>query len=512
MKPARIVLDHIDPFVRSWCWRDEWITGHDSSYGLFAKFAMLNVLTAREIARIFVSPTCGRKTAIVAFPNVDLRDSSTFDLVAMSRILRMDMDKVRQAFLIGLLPNSQRKSTDHLRWCTKCAAVGFHTPIFQLGVMSDCPIHGLPLQSRCRKCNATVPYRFRHEVITSPFACSSCGTDFARSLRDADTRSFRMSRRNYAALTNVVKLLIFEDEILPVKLELNRQRKSLGFGEVVIAPADWRRRESEYTGFVIQVLKGLAAEQDPQQNPLPLEHIIEITHGTKAEPPPRGAHRKRRSKKQQIPETPSALEKQSWDERLRSLYVVYNSIRRRLWRHVVCDHQVCILAAARHLWWHMEGESTPPICPIAEAFLRWRIFWEGCGVPQLLYRPLSKPPYGIMGWQAESAPICPAGWSRPAEQWVIDHIFANACLSSFQDWLQIAWDNRSRKNILWSRHAATSRFACYWAVTGCDSWLKPLRIYFGRPEIADPLHVLASYEKNQSHISKHLMQLAAIRR
>lgn len=512
MKAARIVLDHVEPFLRSWCWRDEWLTGYDSSYGLFAKFALLNVLTAREVAQVFANPTCGKKTAIVAFPNVDLRDSALFDLVAMSRIMRMDLEQVRQSFLVGLLPNSRRKSIDHLKWCAKCAAVGFHTPIFQLDFVADCPIHGMPLQTRCRNCNAQVPYRFRNEVINSPFACPSCGIPFSRSLRDADTRSFETKPRDYAALANVVKLLVFEDEILSLKMELNRQRKSLGFGEVVMAPADWRRKESEYTGFVIQVLHDLIAEEDAVQYALPLEPMALVTRGTRAEPPTGSGLRKRKPDKLRRAMTPSGLEKQSWDDALWSLYGVYSAVRRHLWRHVVHKHQACITSAAKHLWWHMEGEVTSTMCPVAEAFLRWRIFWEGNGVPQWLFKPLSKPPYGVMGWLAECAPICPAGWSKPSERWVIEHIFANACLSSFRDWLQLAWKRPATQRITWSRHAMTGRFERYWAVTGHDSRERPLRIYLGWSDNEDPIDRLFSYDKGSRHQATHSAQLAAIRR
>lgn len=80
MKPARIVLDRPVQLEKSWCWRDDWVTGFDSAYGLLSKFGKLNALGARELAHLFIDRGCGRRTAIVRAPMVDLRSGSFFDL------------------------------------------------------------------------------------------------------------------------------------------------------------------------------------------------------------------------------------------------------------------------------------------------------------------------------------------------------------------------------------------------------------------------------------------------
>jgi hypothetical protein len=512
VRAARIVLDRPERVSRSWCWRDEWLTGFDSSYGLFSKFALLNVMTAREIAQIFVSSNCGKRQAILARPNVDLRDSSVFDLVGMSHAMHVDLDAVRHAFLVDLLPQSHRKSVDYLRWCSKCAAFGFHTPIFQLAIVSDCPIHGIPLHSHCKHCNAQIPYRFRDDVMLAPFACPSCAKEFASSMRDPRTKSFRSKPRDYTALENVIRLMAFEDQIFPIKMELNRARKSLALGEVVISKADWRRKESEYTGFVIQVLRNLQAEVESKQVELPLQGVAEIVLGARSEPPlPRRLRdRKRKRAKTEGVERfgPSA----SWDQKLQDLYDVYKAIRRHLWRRVVKQHRDCIYTAAKRLWWYVEGEVTPHICPVAEAFIRWRMYWEGTGIPQSLVCAPSKPPYGIMCWQAEAAPVCPAGWSPGAEQWVIDHVFAMFCLANFRDWLSLAYGSNSTKQLTWTKHAATGKFDGYWAVTGHDSWQRPLRLFLSESSIPDPTLKIAATDHGALHKQVHQDRLKVIQR
>ena len=60
--------------------------------------------------------------------------------------------------------------------------------------------------------------------------------------------------------------------------------KSTGMGEVIIAPADLRRRHAEYIGFVIQVLDDLKAESDTAQPPLELTQISHIYLGARPAP------------------------------------------------------------------------------------------------------------------------------------------------------------------------------------------------------------------------------------
>ena len=102
MKAARIILDQVRPLTPEWCWRDDWYTGLDSAYGLLMKFATLNSLTAREIAHIVISKSCGKRNTICKCPNVDLRNSSVFDLDAMAHIFRINVAQVRSAFLLNI--------------------------------------------------------------------------------------------------------------------------------------------------------------------------------------------------------------------------------------------------------------------------------------------------------------------------------------------------------------------------------------------------------------------------
>lgn len=117
------------------------------------------------------------------------------------------------------------------------------------------------------------------------------------ALRDPKTHSLRMREPETAWITDMIRLFSFEDEMLPVKMELNRQRKLLGIGEAVFASGDWRRIESEYTGFVIQVLDDLEAERSGVQRALSFDQVSVTVKRTACRSERPGVERRKRARR-----------------------------------------------------------------------------------------------------------------------------------------------------------------------------------------------------------------------
>lgn len=512
MGSARIILEAPYRINYAWCWRDDWITGYDSAYGLFAKFARLNSMGARELADLFIDRECGKRSAILRAPKVDLRSSDLFDLSAFTRHLRLDQRAIEHAFVMERLVNRRRRSSDVLRWCPRCARQGFHSATFQLDLIGACPVHGQMLRSRCPRCRREVPYLLSHEVFEEPFCCPSCSHDLAPELRQIRSRALTLRAKDAAWIENLVSLFVFEDEMVPVRLALNRQRKHLGIGEFAIAHADWRRLESEYTGFVRQVIDVLQSELPGVQQSLPLGPLtvcVKRSAGIGLRTPSKTC-RRYRAKEIPIDQQTSVQVKRGWDGKLRGSYNVYSGVRRYLWRHIVHDHQACIASAAAHFWWNMDGESTCAFCPVAEAFIRWRMHWEVCGTPRYLFSPMRKDPMGLVAWLASDAPICPSGWTNDAEQWVSDHVLGSHCLGSFWELLEMALADTARNRINWDKHAYTGRYTSYWAVTGRDTVKSPIRIYEQVRAPCDIAAVLKNLSANRHHSRDHLSRLAKI--
>lgn len=509
MKAARIILDQLRPLPPEWCWRDDWYTGLDSAYGLLMKFATLNALTAREIAQIVISKKCGRRTAICANPNVDLRDSSVFDLDVMAQTFRLSAAQVRSAFLWNVVPNSQSKSSDSLRWCGQCIARGFHTSIFQMSLGRCCPIHSTPLQWKCTSCRMEIPYRLRSDVTTKPFCCPHCGRDMAPGLRRDHVKVLIPRELERMRVEHMMAFFRFEDVSLPVKLEINSKRLQLGQGELVIAPAEQGGYLSRYIGFVSHVLHDMGYTDTVSQVPLGIERVERIECGRyrmllsddddgdlqRSWWPEAGDH--------------GGISKVTGEDQLKSIHIVYRALRRHLWRHVVRNHRHCIINASRHFWWHMEGEVTTNFCPIAEAFIRWRMLWEGCGTPRYLYASAKKKePFGLIGWISARPSPCPAHWSAATQFWVADHIFSSACIESFREQLMIAQKNQELGRISWEKEKSAVRYDSYWAVAGCDCKDRPALVYIRCPMSA-PIPSLREGTK-RAHREELGTQLATI--
>lgn len=84
MRAGQIILDTYMPQPQQWCWRRDWHVKWESAWTLFWKFAYLNQMATSDLARLVISRQCGKRSAILAKPQVDLRDGAVFDIVGIS--------------------------------------------------------------------------------------------------------------------------------------------------------------------------------------------------------------------------------------------------------------------------------------------------------------------------------------------------------------------------------------------------------------------------------------------
>ena len=137
MRPGQILLDTFVPQTQQWCWRRDWHVKWESAWTLFWKFAYLNQLSTSDLAYLVISKQCGKRSAILAKPQVDLRDGSVFDMTVLSSLLRVDLATVRNAFLYNIAPGSVLDSSECLKWCATCMRSGFTVHCFSFVI----PVH-----------------------------------------------------------------------------------------------------------------------------------------------------------------------------------------------------------------------------------------------------------------------------------------------------------------------------------------------------------------------------------
>ncbi|MGB8420290.1 hypothetical protein [Paraburkholderia sp.] len=390
-----ILVPHHQPETPGlWCWRDDWQAPGQSAFALLAKFQRLNALSCTAIADYF-----GHREGRRSVPrDIDLRDVRQFDVRRLTDVLRLPLEDIARAFtmpshLAGVI------AAPTLRWCERCAREGMHLTAFQMRARRLCPVHHTALEDRCPRCGLEIPFRLRPDVFRTPFACPSCATPWIAPLRDLDD-------------------LRVDDAYRRV---LSRWIAST----VLNGPPVARRRRS----------RRAIAQDDPQ--PAPADDAWNVCRADEQSEP-------QYAQWTQPPDTTVR-----GDELLSRARSCYKAIRRQIMRRYGGQHHGCIVSAARHLCWRMDGRSTTPFCSIALAVLRWRTKWEGFGVPQaLLHAPLHAP-LGIVIWLSRYAPVPRDEWSESTSQWFTLHLFAIACIDSFYTFLREAQQARRHERIVW---------------------------------------------------------------
>lgn len=502
MRAGQFLLDKYVAQARQWCWRTEWYVQGESMWSLLWKFAHLNQITARETVQLVINRTCGKRTSICAKPDVDLRDSAVFDLAVLSDIFRVPAGQVASAFLYETLPGSVLRSSEQLRWCPPCMARGFHSPLFQMKLTRQCPIHERALIERCPGCKRPIPYRLTTAYLSKPFHCPHCELDLAPNMRNERPVILRMrqSERSRLSLLRVFHRLADVELVSAVDLEkLIATARDRG---VALVKRDDLDIESHYAGFISQVVQDTSSKYHRHQPGLRLEKIDKhLCHCRN-----RGfAHHddleEARDRFLAIRPSPSDL-------CLDSLVDTYKAVRRRVWRRVLKNHQHCITSAAAKLWWNLDGDSVFHFCPHAMAFIRWRMLWEGCGTPRYLFAPSRKTLIGIIGWHLARPAPAPDDWAKETKGWISRHIFAATCIASLDQMVRWAQAASSETTICWDRPKSAVSHCCLWAISGQDTPEMPAVVYVRRSPVVQLCGPAVAVLPG--HRTMHLAQIARL--
>ncbi len=522
IRPARIVEIREDPLTPGYSWYKSWTTGCESMYALLSKFALLNCLPAREIANLFVSSTCGRKSLLVQQLNLDLRAPDAFDLPKIARLCRTAEASVRAGFVRGKYANNLVETCSDLRYCPECLERGFHSALFQLAFIPRCPIHHTALRQQCEHCGGIIPYSLSPSTLCKPFVCPHCDWCFAPALREGPKQDLRMSAEALSTLEHATDIACAKSQLFGSAQQLGKHFSFFGRGRLVLSGPSIQRSKDEYYRFIDAIVHHVDARlgdspadfssaaivveivrgRDLPQRRIPRRCFLNpssrrwlsrskeqsartgVRHGAGSRRPPSESKNRPRGKvlSESVPahSTFAHLRNYGWDGKLLAIYPVYQAIRRYVYRQIVSTHRRCVRAAAMRMWWDVEGDLIARFCPAAEAFLRWRMFWEGFGVPADLFRSPRHPPYGVLAWLCDGAPICAEGWTAAGEQWLTHRVFAMQCVRNFYEWLSHCESKNGDRPSRWLRADIVGSYLTYWAASGNDTPQLPLRIFMDR--------------------------------
>jgi hypothetical protein len=412
-----------DAAHREFCWRDEWNVPGQSAFMLLAKFQHLDALSCAALAMMVL-----RKPALASSKrNIDLRDARQFNLLRMMDLLRIPLSDVAAAFL-PVSDLSQVSSDRTLRWCPRCAARGVHLTAFQFADSKTCPVHGCILRDRCAQCGRTiVAYRLQASLFRSPFSCAACGHAWSPALHFADDRALRLSARYRDELAQSLARGWFG------RRDLNVNRVLLPFDRVRFAWLGSAPRRGSHTdevdAFCHCVVRGSADAR----------LYVSVSRSER-----RGVVRTTGHEPQSDMTSEFGANGEKTDDAIFAQAVAcYKAIKRHFMHRIGGGHRTCVNTAARYLAWRLEGHTTEPFCPVAQAVLRWRSKWEGTAVPSHLLVRGEHGFLGILIWLSVLAPVGLPKWSRATDGWVVLHVFAHACLDSFSSYLNEAADPAS---------------------------------------------------------------------
>lgn len=432
-----------------WCWHRGWATGHDSAYGLLMKFAFLNALTARDIARLFTSRKRGTRTGLLRSLRFDLRDSKHFDLDAMASAFCTDAKALRDAFL-DLRFFSSSDSEGNLKWCEQCLAWGLHVAALQMRAVQRCPLHNVALRDTCFWCERTIPYEFSAALFDKPFCCPHCGADMAPQLKLARSKLRAPSPRDIILIERMNRFVMTFARSVERKGPILRAIPGL---DSLSLPGTDPAHEDAYLEFVGQVVDVLKISDDPQNVPLAGLIVFRCGCGSVSTPGTLCEHFSCNG------EDNDAF---GIDQELAVAVDVYRALRRRFWSELK-THRQCVRSACHQLWRDMRGQKTVVFCPKAATYMRWRMLWEGCGAPRFLQTRRQADYYGISGWlHARPAPY-PDDWTRERKTWMLSHIFANACLASHDAIERTIGENSD--TMCWESSVESTFVTTHWALS-----------------------------------------------
>ena len=422
---------------------------YESCYGLIGRFFDANALSLARLVRLPI----WKKRANVG-------DARCCNLVAMSELLDLPKSGVLDAFVLPKL-GLFRTSLSRLRFCIRCAGLGWHFTIFQVLTLERCPLHDLELIDACPECKTVIPYSIFGWARAGPFCCPNCRSCFGPSNVDTTAKRPKLLPADIRRRLHTVYV---GDRTAFMRLtDLDRWSID-GWRPVVAGPASELHGEGIMRVFATACMKAeLRAEHAKG-------HLTSLTMK-----PLCGDARGVVCRAFTLPSRfgPST-EEQPFGLAFNRCY---RTIKRFIRKKFLKGNRANTVSLIRAVNYCAYGEviQTNASAQI-QAFVRWRMQWEGVRTPAHLLR---RPVHGWLGietWLAFNMPFTPVTLSKPAEGQLLLHVFCEACLDTFYGYLDYA-QRRGHQHMPWARLVTP---APMWLAFGVGNQDDPIRLYTSR--------------------------------
>jgi hypothetical protein len=433
----------------SFCWRSDWVSRYESLWSLLHKFAFLNAVKADSIREIF-----GANPNVTAWSSMwlnrnrdDLRYLDGLDQAKLAEVFRLKEKIVGESVVTSFVKRNevQTLSCASLRYCRTCLQNGFHSAIYQLLFLVKCPVHAEKFVTTCVNCENEIPYRLTQKAFKLPYGCSAC--KFMPRLimpAERDIQLIKESELRNSQLRLISNWLVYRFKAETVE-KLVQQDKNYELNVLQINRKFSKELSSNITSNLIDYWLDVF-------NPTPrLRKILE-----KQVAKVKDIHIKIILKSKMV-ESPQKADLFGvlWD---RELYSIFKSISRYLVKTQLKKHINCIKEYGRNIWWDKYAVSSKGrICPSANAFILWRMYYEDLDHPIKLFKKFK-------GFIMSKPRIC---WIPPnynLSETILKRIFALECYWLFYECKLLAESLSLQKLYSFNRRALTTRYFPHWII------------------------------------------------
>lgn len=308
----------------------------ESAWSMVVRLQGLNAIRLSELRALkLVTPRDGTTGSLFT-------SQAEWDIARLSLFLQVDAARLLSTFCdgLGLPPNPS--DNYRVRHCPECRRLGYHSALFNVGMVSRCPWHDLPLNRGCTQC-AKLPFSWtpQSEEGTPLWQCPKCSYSFDVNLGRAGN-------------------LISSD------LEREIEAQSVRFVE-------WWKNSMTQAGSASSLLTPLArsdVQSDVSRKSWRLGWLTRLLPPPKGwgiEVPPIGASA---SLRVQIQETAS-------DKPLQGRENQYLKVSGEIQRRFVSPHAECCSELLEMGPFERSALNSDTICTSCVAYLSWRAAHEG---------------------------------------------------------------------------------------------------------------------------------------
>jgi len=353
-------------------WRPKAVSRFESNWSKIQKFSYLNHIDATIIKTSLCTDEWVSKPHLWGQKDGQLLEKSHLSTAKLASIFQTSEYSINEGWVEPYLVtdlSEQYSYQTKLRYCPECILKGYHSALYQMLWLFECPIHKVPLLSSCPNCGNPIETSLLNKNLTTPYGCHCKHVLWPD--RDSPRWQGALSHQQFEVLNDVV---ISNNEVFNKK-----KYKYISSGFTAGPYKDIGRYWSpgdplETNGFWAELLTFdhyLCAKQHSSNRTVVSKKMSLDDYMKESNFIIDNAQRTRGIKYYQF--------KSDIEEKLNllpELYLpIYKAVRRRIVKLFLKKHFNCV-QFINNISSYPGHTKEWEICPIAFAYIKWREFWD----------------------------------------------------------------------------------------------------------------------------------------